>query len=525
MATDSSAWDEQTALIESLRNPACYPHVVDEIKVFETHISFLILTGQFVYKFKKPLDLGFLDYSTLEKRHRFCEEELRINRRTAPDLYLEVTSISGSPDMPLLNDDSAPIEYAVKMKQFSQQSLLSHLLDTGQITTAHIDQLAINIAAFHEQIEQAPPDSKYGDPAVILQPVGENFIQIREQISDRSINAQLNTIEQWALTEYQNLQQLMAQRKQDGFVRECHGDLHLNNITLINDQPTLFDAIEFNPNLRYIDTISEVAFLIMDLEARGRPDLAWRFLNDYLGINGDYDALPLLRFYLCYRAMVRAKINAIRVSQLARNTEDYQTSLAELQHYLDIAWNYTEPHAPHLVITHGLSGSGKTVVSQQLLEQWPAIRLRSDVERKRLFSLQAQERSQSGINSGIYTQDASERTYQYLVELAERTLRSGYNVIVDAAFLKYEQRKLFLQLAKRLQVPFHILVITASEATLRQRVASRHVKGSDASEADLAVLDQQLARYSPLHPEETTLAINVDTDTPGGVDTILSKLK
>lgn len=524
MTTEDSHLDLQTRLIHALQNPACYPHPVGQIQLLETHISWVILTGDYVYKFKKSLNLGFLDYSTLEKRHYFCKEELRLNRRTAPELYLDVIPVSGSPTSPLLGDASDPIEYAVKMRQFPQDALLSQLLKKDELTSILIDQLADVITSFHAEIQTAPPDSTYGLPEMILQPVQENFNQIREQFPRDQIPEPMQKIEQWALSEYQHCRPLMLHRHAAGFIRECHGDLHLNNITLLDHRPVLFDAIEFNPNLRYIDTISETAFLIMDLEANNRSDLAWRLLNHCLEKNGDYNAVPLLRFYLCYRAMVRAKINAIRTTQQSADSIERTQGLTEFYKYLDLADTYTRNAHNRLLITHGLSGSGKTVLSQQLLENWPAIRLRSDVERKRLAGLKPAQRSDSGLDSGLYSTTMSERTYQHLARLAETILKAGFNVIVDATFLKPEQRRSFYQLAKQLGIPFHILAVEAQEKTLRQRIASRHAQGSDASEADQTVLDQQLKRYTPLLPAEQPFIIRVNTENIVKLEPIVMRL-
>ena len=524
MTKDKSSPDQQAVLIQSLQDPACYPYQVDTLQVIETHISWLILTGQFVYKFKKALDLGFLDYSTLEKRRYFCEEELRLNRRTAPELYLEVTPVSGSPTAPRLGDATAPIEYAVKMRQFAQEALFSHLLLQNRLTPALIDQLADTIASFHTEIDTAPADSPWGQPETVFRPVLENFSQIREHLAGDESLVKLDYIEHWARNEYRKLRQRMQQRHDNGFIRECHGDLHLNNITLLDDRPVLFDAIEFNPDLRFIDVISEAAFLMMDLEANARSDLAWRFLNHYLEDNGDYGALPLLRFYLCYRAMVRAKINAIRAAQQKTDSAKHKQSLDEFHTYLALADRYTRPTPGHLLITHGLSGSGKTVLSQQLLECWPAIRLRSDVERKRLAGLQAGQQSGSGIDTGLYSPAMSERTYRHLLELAETILQAGYHVIVDAAFLQAAQREPFRALARKLQIPFTILAVEASETTLRQRVTARHARGSDASEADLAVLQHQLDHYIPLQTDEEADVVHVETERAIDPGSILEKL-
>ena len=284
-------------------------------------------------------------------------------------------------------------------------------------------------------------------------------------------------------------------------MRECHGDLHLGNITRWQGELTPFDCIEFNPGFRWIDVLSEIAFLLMDLDDHQRTDLGWRFLNAYLERTGDYEGLDVLRFYLVYRALVRAKVAMLRREQAATDTDEQERLATECCNYLDLATAYTTPRPVQITITYGLSGSGKTYGTQATIEQEQAIRIRSDVERKRLFGLAATERAAGDIDSGLYTADASRKTYTQLVRLTESVIQAGYPVIVDATFLKRWQRQLFRDLADHVGVPFRVLTFEASEEVLRKRIQQRMMTG-DASDATLTVLDHQLQTREPLTSEE-----------------------
>ncbi len=506
---DSSS---HSRLLQALQDPALYPHPVSGFQLLETHISSVLLTGEYAYKIKKPLDLGFLDFSTLERRRRFCAEELRLNRRLAPDLYLESVPITGSPGAPALGGAGEPFEYAVKMRQFDQSALLDGLLARGELPPERMDELAATVAGFHAGIATADPGSDFGTPEVAYFPVGQNFDQIRPLLHAAEDLAQLDRLQAWAEGEYAARREAMAARKADGFIRECHGDLHLGNMALIGDRVTPFDCIEFNDHLRWIDVVSEVAFLTMDLMDRGRPDYAARFLNGYLERTGDYGGLALLRFYRAYRAMVRAKVSVIRLAQPDVPADEQATVRAKYRGYADLAEALGRPGRPALIITHGVSGSGKTTLSQGLVEQLGAVRVRSDVERKRLFGLEAGARTKSALGGGLYTAEATLDTYRHLARLAESILDAGYPALVDATFLKADQRRLFAELAGRLGVPFVILDCAAGEDTLRRWVSERAARGGDASEADLEVLEHQLGSREPLDENERARSVHADAE-------------
>lgn len=473
----------------------------DRAQLLETHISWVMLAGEFAWKIKKPVDFGFLDFSSLEKRHFYCEEELRLNGRLAPEMYLEVVPVCGTLDAPVLGGAGEALDYAVKMRRFDQAGLLSNRLP--ELTTELMDELAVLVAGFHQHIEICAEDCEHGTAKSVLQPMLDNFSTIRQLGQTPEVNVQLEQLESWTLKRAEELNSLLDTRKRKGFIRECHGDMHLGNITLVNGQPVIFDGIEFNPELRWIDTMNEVAFLLMDLHEKDLPQLAWHFLNCYLQETGDYAGLPLNDFYQAYRAMVRAKVAA-----LSGNQE------SEFGSYLQQAAACASSPVPRLIITHGLSGSGKSHTASRVADQLGAIHLRSDVERKRLAGLAASSRTDSAPESGIYTRDKTAQTYQHLLQLADNILGDGYSVIVDATFLLGEQRWMFHELAEQLSVPFIILDMQTPESLLLERIRQREQQGTDPSEADEKVLQLQLQNREALSAKEIACAIPVTPEQP-----------
>ncbi len=493
------------SLIQSLLNPAAYQHAVDNNELIETHISWVLLTGQYAYKIKKNVQFDFLDFSTLEKRHFYCEEELRFNRRFAPDLYLNVVPITGTLENPQINGSGTILEYAVQMRQFDNHQLLSHIAARGDLTAAMIDELAKLTAEFHSHAASDTSDSHYGSPLEVHHWFKGNFVHIKPLIQDPGFLKQINLLEQWGEQQHSSNISLMEQRKHDGFICECHGDLHLGNIALINHKVTPFDGIEFNPGLHWIDVISEIAFVIMDLQQRGFHDYSYRFLNRYLSITGDYTGLVLLPYYLVYRALVRCKVALLRWEQ-----HQTQQDLEEAKNYANLAERFCQPAAPKLFITHGYSGSGKSTLSAQFSEIVGAIVLRSDIERKRLLDASLQS-SSNAVNQGLYQPEYVQLVYQRLAELASSMLDTGLSVLIDAAFLKAEQRAVFIALAEKKQVDFVILDFHAPDQELKRRIMARQQAGCDASEATLDVLEHQLKTAQPFSPEESKRVICVDT--------------
>jgi len=508
-------------LIKALSQSRAYEHEITAVSIIETHISWVLLTGQYAYKIKKPVNFGFLDFSTLEKRRLFCYEELRLNRRLAPDLYLDVVPITGNFDQPIMGGSGEPIEYAVKMIQFPAGCTLSERAECGQLASNEIDQITGIVANFHETVDKAGEASPYGTRECIKHWFVENFAHIRPLLVDDKQKQQLQVIQTWGNVEWNNKAGLMQLRRQQGHVRECHGDLHLSNMTLINDKVTLFDCIEFNPKLRWIDVISEVAFLVIDLLHFGYDSFAWRLLNHYLQRTGDYQGVALLRYYLVYRALVCAKVALLRHEQQFSDVAVSNKGCLKYAEFANLAEHFTKVSRALLIITHGYSGSGKSTFAGQLAEKIGALQIRSDIERKRLFGYRAHEHTGSGLDSGLYTQEASRKTYMYLVEAAKAVIDAGFPVIVDAAFLKTEQRDLFQKLAAECGVKFLIVDFQASEEELCRRIRLRQ---NDTSEATIEVLQHQKKSAEPLSVEEQNYIITINTESGNALNILLEHI-
>ena len=497
-------------------------------ELIETHISRVLLAGNLAWKIKKPINPGFLDFSTLDARRHFCREELRLNGRLAPDIYLGVEAICGSPEAPILIGDGedgaeSAFEYAVKMTRFPQDRLADRMLAAGQLYPEHLDELAHTLARFHGAIRRAAPGDGHGTPERINTPMRRNFSLIRQALGAAPEITLLDELESWSEIQFSDLAPLMDRRREQGFVRECHGDLHLGNIAVLPDGVRVFDGIEFNPELLWIDIQSEVAFLVMDCASRGRADLGWRFLDGWLSLTGDYAGLVLWRWYVVYRALVRGMVALLRAGQVAAKARD--EAWADGLAHLRLAHGLAHPASPVLILAHGYSGSGKSTAAQELVQGLPAIRLRSDVERKRLFGLAPGARSGSPLHGGLYGEDATIATYDELKRLTRLILSAGHTALVDACFLLHRQRDEFRALAGKLGLPCLILDCHASKEALERRIARRAEQGGDASEATIEVLEQQLATAEPLTADELAVTVVVDNEKESAGEILSSVMR
>ena len=484
-----------------------------EITRRETHISWVLLTGDRALKIKKAVNFGFLNFSTLAKRKHACEEELRLNRRFAPEIYLDVIRICGSADHPVINGETAAIEYAVRMQRFNEKGLLSELADTQQLDTLHIDTIAQQIANIHLQAPIARSATHWGEPKRVHHWMIESLEHLKKLVLEPGKARQIADIEERCTRLYRQTRSAIQARNKGGFIRECHGDLHLGNMVWIEEQLVPFDCIEFNPALRWIDVISEAAFVMMDLQDRDYPTFAWRFINRYLSITGDYAGLEVLRYYIVYRALVRAKVALLQRDE--RETPETRKTRLTTQYiaYANLAESWLTHYRPALILMHGLSASGKSTVAARLSEQYRCAHLRSDVERKRLHGLDSMADSFSQTGSGIYTVSASEKTYQRLYDLASTTLSAAYPVIIDAAFLNRKQRDHFQNLAIERKCPFLIVHCEARQEVLKSRIIARAQEGDDPSEATLGVLEKQIEQQDSLTENEPYIIVS-NTDIP-----------
>lgn len=507
-------------LLNALQDSALYDHSVSGFTVMETHISWILLTGDFVYKIKKPVDFGFIDYSTLDRRAHFCHEEVRLNRRLAPELYLGVVPVYGSASAPKLTADGAPIEYMVKTRQFRQEDLLGNMQRAGTLQPSHIDALATRLASFHDRANRAEPESQWGEPQQLHAPVAQNFEQIRPLLSDPKHLAQLEQLELWAHTTFERLIPQLSQRKTDGFIRECHGDIYLDNVTLVDGEVTLFDCIEFNEAFRWIDVMSDVAFMAMDLEDRGLPGLSQRFVSGYLEQTGDYAGLQVLNYYKAYRAMVRAKVALLRLTQPDVSDAERQQTLIRYEGYARLAESYTTIPSRFGLVMVGISGSGKSALATSLVETFGAIRLRSDIERKRLFDI-----GSGAEQATLYSEQATEQTYARLGMLGASVLAAGFPVIIDATHLKASHRHKTREQVELQGAPCLLLHCEAPIEVIERRIEARQSEGQDPSDADTAIARQQLETFEPFDEAEQVSALTVRTDQPESVAILLEQLR
>ncbi|MGE0387316.1 MAG: AAA family ATPase [Gammaproteobacteria bacterium] len=509
--------DRLLRLARALADPAVLGHPIERVEIIQTHISVVLLTGRFAYKLKKPLALGFIDCSTLERRRHLCEEELRLNRRLAPDLYLEVLAILGSVEEPRLAGAGEPIEYAVRMREFPQQALLDRVLARGGLGADLLAGFAERIAAFHAAAAIAGTGDAFGSAGAVRDQALGAFEQLDDALLGEPTLSAVARLRAHLDAQSSALGADFERRRAAGRVRECHGDLHLTNMLLIDGRIEVFDCIDFNADLRWTDVAAEIAFLAMDLDVRGRADLGTAFLNAWLCATGDYDALAVLGFYRIYRSIIRAKVAALRAAQAQAGGGTDAAAVDRAREHVALAARYAFPAAaPVLIVTHGLSGCGKSWLAARLSAHTGAIWIRSDVERKRLAGLAAGARSGSGIGTGLYGVPMSDRTYARLRDCAAAALRGGFSAIVDATFLERGQRASFARLARDLGVSFGVLWLRAPDAVLADRVAGRAAQAQDPSEADAAVIEFQRLRAEPPDAGETGHTIAVDT--AAGID-------
>ncbi len=492
------------ALIEQMLSPDFYSHAVQTpIQLVQTHISYVLLTGEFAYKVKKPLDFGFLNYSTLDRRKHFCHEELRLNQRGAPEIYLEVLPIAQQGDRYILGGDGEPVEYAVKMRQFPQDTLLSRYFERG-LGPEQLQTLASKIAAFH----QAAPSSDYvrsfGEVAQVRQSIDENYDQTEQYIGGPQTQQQFDDTRAYTDRFFEQQAPLFRSRIDNGWIRECHGDLHLNNICYWQDQYLLFDCIEFNESFRYVDVMFDVAYIVMDLEAGERPDLSTLFLNAYVEQTGDWEGLQVLPLYVSRQTYVRAKVTSFLLGDPSVSAEDKQAATATAARYYRLAWRYAQPSQGTLTLMSGLSGSGKSTVGRELAAHTGAIQIRSDAVRKHLGGVPLQQKG----DDSLYTPEMTQKTYARLADLAFKLIDAGYSVILDAKYDRAAQRSAILTEAKARQVPLQIVHCEAPQDVRSDRLRSRQ----DIADATVEVMEKQT--FESFTADEQPYVHAVDTTQP-----------
>jgi hypothetical protein len=480
-------------LVRDLTDPSAYPHRPRSVRLIQTHISWVFLAGEYAYKVKKPVELGFLDFRTLGQRRRFCAEEVRLNRRLAPDTYLGVVEIKRADGGYRLAGRGRTAEVAVWMRRLPAKRMLDRLVEAGEADGVLLERIGHVVADFHAVAAHGPAIHRYGSAAVIRGNWRENFAQTRHLPADILPPEWRRAIEAYVARFLADEARRLTARARAGRIRDCHGDLHAQHVCC-TDPIRIFDCIEFNARFRYGDTASEIAFLAMDLEARGRPDLAIDFLNSYLDGSGDYDAVPLLDFYRAYRAYVRGKVYGIQAFE--PNRSDTRALADQARRYFELAAASTEPRRRvELVVMTGLVASGKTTVARALARAGAGIVVRTDAVRKQLAGLPWSRRAPAAFGEGLYTAAMTRHTYATCLRIADALLGAGWPVIIDGTFGRREERDAARAVARRRRAPFRIVWCQAPDAELRARLRARAAAGGDISDAGEAVLQAQRPVY------------------------------
>lgn len=502
-------------LVAAMLRPETYPRPPAAVELVQTHISFVFLAGSEVYKIKKPVRFSFLDFSTLALRRQMCHEEVRLNRRLAAEMYLGVVAICPTTHGYRLGpeDDPAAVEYAVHMRRLPSERMLDSLLGRGAVSPDMIDQIARRLASFHRHADAGPEVTANGDPAAVWGILQDNFSAVRPVRDNTIAAADDDAIQSFAHDFLGRNEVLFRRRQEQGRIRECHGDLHADNICLA-PEPVIFDCIEFSSRFRYCDTASEIAFLAMELDFFGRPELAARLVSEYAAAAGDPELPRLVPFYQCYRAYVRGKVESLKSAEEEVEPKERERARSKARQHFTLAYRYTWSYARALVVVAGLSGTGKSAIAAALQRRTGFVHINSDVVRKRLAGLDPGQRASAAYGAELYSAQHSERTYAALLAEAREHLAAGRGVVLDATFQRRAGRAAARDLAAAQGAPFLLVECTCPEDEVRRRLAERQQRGADPSDADWSVYREQSRRFEPILPEEASCHLPLCTAGP-----------
>jgi hypothetical protein len=495
-----------------MKTPGFYPHHPAAVELIQTHISHVFIAGDFVYKVKKPLCFDFLDFTTLEKRKFFCEEEVKLNKRLAPETYLDVVAISlDSQGNPTLQNGVEIIDYAVRMKKLPQERMLKTLLSQGLADEDIMDKVAEKVAGFHQDAQYGRHIDVRGGIENIRHNNEENFSETVAYIHVTIPEYQYRLIADYVKQFLAAHKTLFEKRIADHKIRDCHGDLHLEHIC-ITDDIIIFDCIEFNERFRYADVAQDVAFLTMDIDFNGYSPHAQTFIQSYVKYSGDTDMPLLLNFYRCYCAYVRGKVTSFRLREkdLSPKMRDDITKTA--RQYFDLSYTYaTRLEKPALILTAGLMGSGKSYQARQLARRWNAEIICSDVLRKELFDLKPSDRRYDDFGKGIYSDGISTLVYDKALELAAEKIKQGQPVIIDASFKKREERLKAIRLAVALGIDFYVLECVCSDDVTRKRLERRKQDNDNPSDGRWELFQQQKDDFEAINEVPANRLFKIDT--------------
>jgi uncharacterized protein len=493
-------------LIKSLLEQTAYPEPTTKVRLIETHVSFIFLTDSFAYKIKKAVDFRFLNFSTLERRKFYCHEEVRLNRRLCPDIYLGVVELYERAEGASFVSGDRLIDYAVKMKRLPEERMLSRLVSRGEVSDQEMAELGRFIADFHRGARRGAEIDACGSIETIRENWNQNFEQVAPFVGDTIPAADLALIRNWVESFMTGNGALFRARVADGFIRECDGDLHTGNICL-TEKVCIFDCIEFNERFRYTDTAADIAFFLMDLDFAGHPEFCRPFLDAYRSATGDDALLPLLDFYKTNRAFIRGKVKSLQMNERGVPPEERAAARREAVRFFRLARGYVlrKRLPPSLIITCGLMGSGKSTLARQLAFELGLSVERSDLVRKELAGVPATGGNPEEYRQGIYTAEFDRKTYGLLAEKAREALSSGRGIIIDATFRRKEDRAAFERLARELDVHFFVLELDCTPELTRERLEKRRLDPTEVSDATWELYPSQLAGYERPAPGESII--------------------
>ena len=509
----------QGKLFDSLKQPSFYGLGVTSVKLLQTHISYIALTGTYAYKVKKPVNFGFLDFSTLDKRKYYCEEELRLNKRLSPEIYLDVLPITRTDSTLELNGTGPIVDYALKMKEFPQEQIMTNLLKRGKVTEEIIDKLCQRLIEFYTAQEPSPDITKFGEPPAVKQNIDENFEQTKPMIDITIPKETFQYISEAATRFFEKKKDVFKRRMKEGRILDCHGDLHSGNIVINGTDIQIFDCIEFNERFRYIDVASDIAFLAMDLDYQNHPYLSSHLIQDYIVRSGDQGIHEVLNFYKSYRAYVRGKVHGFQLNDPHISPETKQDIVQHARAYFDLARYYTELFSrdlrapkPLLLVVSGLTGTGKSTVAQKLAVDYHAEQINTDVVRKQQAGIEQFERHHDGFHAGLYTPDNIDRTYEQVMSLAAQHLRKKENVVLDATFQKKTYRDMARAVAAKHHATLVFLECTCPDEVVKQRLIER-LKKKTVSDGRWEIYREQKKTFERFSSDEPVLAMDTANES------------
>jgi aminoglycoside phosphotransferase family enzyme/predicted kinase len=501
-------------LFKQLQKPKVYGSKVDQVQVLQTHISYVFLAGDFAFKVKKPVDFGFLDFSTLEKRRFYCEEELRLNQRLCPELYLEVIPITRHNQSVELNGAGEVVDYAVKMQRFPQERIMTNVLQHESIGSDVIEHICSTLVNFYNSYPSTPEITQYGGVEAVKQNINENFEQTQSKIDI--------TIPQKTFEKIQNINNhfftakagVFHKRQKGGFIHDCHGDLHSGNIVL-TDSVQIFDCIEFNKRFRFCDVASDIGFLAMDLDFLNHPFLSSHLIHCYVQQSDDSDIFSVLNFYKCYRAYVRGKVAGFQLDDPHISKKNKDKAIDTAQAYFRLSQYYSRlmeiellQKKPVLILVAGLTGTGKSTLARKLAIDYTAELVNTDVVRKEMAGIDKYEPHRDAFNTGLYDPKNIDHTYKQVIEKAQSILTQGHSVVIDATFVYNRHRTRAITLAQHLHIPLLVIQCTCKPTIVKQRLEKRMQKKS-ISDGRWEIYQQQLTTMDPFDTTDNYLEFDM----------------